>query len=75
MHIHAIVLQPHYYLICSSKLILEGIKQLYDYFCKNNLLCAHQYSYGSKQSTKLATIKLVDYLVKNMEENFIPCAQ
>ena len=48
--------------------------QLYDYFCKNNLLCEQQYGYRLKHSTKLATIKLVDYLVKNMDENFIPCA-
>ena len=48
--------------------------QLYDYFCKNNLLCEQQYGFRSKHSTELATIKLVDYLVKNMDENFIPCA-
>ena len=48
--------------------------QLYDYFCKNNLLCEQQYSFRSKHSTELATNKLVDYLVKNMDENFIPCA-
>ena len=48
--------------------------QLYDYFCKNNLLCEQQYGFRSKHSTELATIKLVHYLVKNMDENFIPCA-
>ena len=48
--------------------------QLYDYFCKNNLLCEQQYGFRSKHSTELATIKLVDYLVKNMDANFIPCA-
>ena len=47
--------------------------QLYDYFCKNNLLC-EQHGFRSKHSTELATIKLVDYLVKNMDENSIPCA-
>ena len=48
--------------------------QLYDYFCKNNLLREQQYGFRSKHSTELATIKLVDYLVKNMDEIFIPCA-
>ena len=48
--------------------------QLYDYFCKNNLLCEQQYGFRSKHSTELATIKLVDHLVQNMDENFISCA-
>ena len=48
--------------------------QLYDYFCKKKLLCEQQYSFHSKHSTELATIKLVDYIVKNMDENFMPCA-
>ena len=47
--------------------------QLYDYFCKNNLLCEQQYGFRSKHSTELATIKLVDHLVKNIDENCIPC--
>ena len=48
--------------------------QLYDYFCKNNLLCEQQYWFRSKHSTELATIKLVDYLLKNMDDNHIPGA-
>ena len=48
--------------------------QLYDYFCKNNLLSEQQYDFQSKHSTELATVKLVDFLVKNMDKNFIPCA-
>ena len=49
--------------------------QLYDYFSKkNNLLCEQQYGFRSKHSTELSTIKLVDYSVKNMDENFIHCA-
>ena len=48
--------------------------QLYDYFCKNNLLCEQQYGFRSKHSTELATIKLVDFLVKSMDENKIPGA-
>ena len=41
---------------------------------KNNLLCEQQYGFLAKHSTELATIKLVDFLVKNMDENLIPCA-
>ena len=48
--------------------------QLYDYFCKNNLLCEQQYGFCSKHSTGLATIKLVDYLLKNMDDKHIPGA-
>ena len=48
--------------------------QLYDCFYKNNLLCEQQYGFRSNHSTELATIKLVDFLVKNMDENLIPCA-
>ena len=48
--------------------------QLYDYFCKNNLLCEQQYRFRSKHSTELATIKLIDYLLKNMDDNHIPGA-
>ena len=48
--------------------------QLRDYFCKNNLLCEQQYGFRSKHSTELATIKMMDFLVKNMDENKIPGA-
>ena len=48
--------------------------QLYDYFRKNNLLCEQQYGFRSKHSTELATTKLVDFLVKSMDENKIPGA-
>ena len=48
--------------------------QLYDYFCKNNLLCEQQYGFRSKHSTELATIKLVDYLLKNMDDKHKPGA-
>ena len=45
--------------------------QFYDYFCKNDLLC-ELYGFRSKHSPELATIKLVDYLLKNMDDNHIP---
>ena len=48
--------------------------QLYDYLCENNFLCEQQYGFRSKDSTELATIKLVDYLLKNMDDNHIPGA-
>ena len=48
--------------------------QLYAHFCKNNLLCEQLYGYRSKHSTELATIKLVNYLLKQMDDNQIPCA-
>ena len=41
---------------------------------KHNLICEQQYGFPSIHSTGLVTIKLVDYLVKNMDENFISCA-
>ena len=41
---------------------------------KNNLLCEQQYGFRSKHSTELATIKLVDYLLKKMDDNHIPDA-
>ena len=47
---------------------------MYDYFCKHNLLCEQQYGFRSKRSIELATIKLVDYLLKNMDDNHIPGA-
>ena len=48
--------------------------QLCAYFCENNLLCEQQYGFRSKHSTELATIKLVDYLLKQMDATQIPGA-
>ena len=47
--------------------------QLYDYFCKNNLLCEQQHGFRSKH-TELATIKLLDFLAKNLDANLISSA-
>ena len=48
--------------------------QLYAYFCENNLFCEQQYGFCTKHSTELATIKLIDYLLKQMDDNQIPGA-
>ena len=44
-------------------------KQLYQYFNKNKLLCEQQYGFRSQHSTELAAIKLVDYIIKEMDCN------
>ena len=56
--------------------LLERVKhmQLYAYFCENNLSCEQQYGFCTKHSTELATIKLIDYLLKQMDDNQIPGA-
>ena len=41
--------------------------QLYSYFNVNNLLSEQQYGFRSQHSTKLACIKLVDYILKEMD--------
>ena len=41
--------------------------QLYTYFIANNLLSEQQYGFRSRHSTKLAYLKLVDYILKNMD--------
>ena len=46
--------------------------QLYAYFFEKNLLCEQQYGFRSKHSTELATVKLVDYILKQMDDNQIP---
>ena len=41
--------------------------QLYNYFNVNNLLTEQQYGFRSKHSTELASIKLVDYIIMEMD--------
>ena len=42
--------------------------QLYNYFNVNNLLTEQQYIFRSKHSTELASIKLVDYIIMEMDD-------
>ena len=42
--------------------------QLYNYFNVNNLLTEQQYGFRSKHSTELALIKLVDYVIMEMDD-------
>ena len=44
-------------------------KQLYQYFNENKLLCEQQYGFRSQHSTKLAAVKLVDYVIKEIDSN------
>ena len=41
--------------------------QLYDFFNINNLLCEQQYGFRSQHSTELATLKLVDNIISEMD--------
>ena len=41
--------------------------QLYSYFNINNLLSEQQYGFRPQHSTELACIKLVDYIIKEMD--------
>ena len=44
-------------------------KQLYQYFNEIKLLCEQQYGFRSQHSTELADVKLVDYVIKEMDSN------
>ena len=41
--------------------------QIYKYFNDNNLISEQQYGFRSQHSTELATIKLMDNIIKNMD--------
>ena len=41
--------------------------QIYKYFNDNNLISEQQYGFRSQHSTELATIKLMDTIIKNMD--------
>ena len=47
---------------------------MYDYFNDNNLLAEQQYRFCKLHSTEFATVKLADYISKQMESRNIPCS-
>ena len=46
--------------------------QLYNYFVDNSLLTEQQFGFRAKHSTELATIRLVDYINKEMDKKHTP---
>jgi len=42
--------------------------QLFDYMINNNLLCFQQYGFRPGHSTELAAIRLVDHMIKEMDQ-------
>ena len=42
--------------------------QLYSYFSQNNLLSEEQYGFRAQHSTELASVKLVDYIIKEIDD-------
>ena len=55
--------------------ILERMihNQIYDHFNNNNLLAEQQYGFRKLHSAEFATVKLADYISKQMESGKIPC--
>ena len=47
---------------------------MYTYFNTNSLLAEQQYGFRKNHSTEYAAIKLVDYVIKEMESGKLPCA-
>ena len=41
--------------------------ELYTYFSENNLLSEQRYGFRAKHSTELASVKHVDYIIKQMD--------
>ena len=44
--------------------------QIYNYFNSHNLLCEQQYGFRSQHSTELATIKLVDNIIDQLDNRY-----
>ena len=41
---------------------------MYAYFSQNNLLSEEQYGFKAQHSTELTSVKLVDYIIKEMDD-------
>ena len=48
---------------------MKGSCQLYQYINENKLFCEQQYGFRSQHSTELVAVKLVDYIIKEMDCN------
>ena len=44
--------------------------QLFKYFNDNNLMSEQQYSFRAHHSTELASVKLVDHIIKQMDRRY-----
>ena len=44
--------------------------QLYEYFNDNNLMSEQQYGFRAQHSTELASVKLVDHIIKQMDNRY-----
>ena len=45
--------------------------QLYNYFNKYDLLAEQQYGFRSQHSTEFASVKLVDYIITEMDNKYV----
>ena len=52
-----------------SNYISTSLLSTHNYFVDNSLLTEHQFGFRAKYSTELATIRLVDYINKEMDKN------
>ena len=56
--------------------IIERVmhSQLYAFLNENNLITEQQYGFRSNHSTELATLKLTDTIMYELDNSHIPCA-
>jgi hypothetical protein len=65
--------RPVSLLPCMSKVIEKVMYcQIYEYLDTHKLLYSGQYGFRKNHSTELATLELVDRLIKQMDENKVP---
>ena len=58
--------EAYFFITDNFQKVLEKIiySQLYAYFIENNLLTEQQYGFRAQHSTELASVKLVDNIIK-----------